>query len=103
MRTYQQWSNYNKLEFRVTCQSQSASESRQRIQLPSLNRVGRYFSQVFALSNEPQIREIVEAGKTQWRIYDPQSDRTLQLESPQEVSIWLEEHHYNRPQDNVWN
>ncbi|MUL38211.1 hypothetical protein [Gloeocapsopsis dulcis] len=99
---YQQWSNYDKLEFRVTSQPQPGSQSSKQIQISSLNRVGHYFAQWFALRNEPQVREIVADGRMQWRVYDPESDRTLQLNSPQEVSMWLEERYYNRAHNSIW-
>lgn len=91
---YQQWLNYKEQELLVP-RFKPASKS-------LFNRVERYFSQLFAFSDEPQVKEIVVDGKTQWRVYDPQSDRTWQLNSPQEVSIWLEERYDNRQQHNVW-
>ncbi|MBE9191970.1 hypothetical protein IQ230_16740 [Gloeocapsopsis crepidinum LEGE 06123] len=97
---YQQWLNYKEQELLVP-RSKPASNSKQ-IQLSGLfNRVRCYFSQLFAFSDEPQVQEIVVDGKMQWKVYDPQSDRTLQLNSSQEVSMWLEERYYNRP-INVW-
>jgi hypothetical protein len=98
---YQQRLNYKDQELLVP-RSKPASNSK-RIQLFELfNRVRCYFSQLFASSDEPQVQEIVVDGKMQWKVYDPESDRTLQLNSPQEVSMWLEERYYNRQRHNVW-
>ncbi|AFZ30954.1 hypothetical protein Glo7428_2447 [Gloeocapsa sp. PCC 7428] len=98
---YQQWLNYREQELLVP-RSKPASKSTQSQFNSLLNRVGRYFSELFAFSNEPQVREIIDDGKMQWRVYDPESDRTLQLNSPPEVSIWLEERYHNRQRHNVW-
>lgn len=91
---YQQWMNYSKLEMLVPSPAK-------RFQLPSLKRVGAYFSK-FAFSNEPRVTEVADAsGRTQWKIYDPDTDRTFQLGSAPEVTLWLEERYHNR-QHNVW-
>lgn len=43
-------------------------------------------------SKEPVIHEMVDRyGQKKWRVYDPVIDRSIVLNSPEEVCVWLEE------------
>ncbi|GAB4380936.1 MAG: hypothetical protein Kow00121_38270 [Elainellaceae cyanobacterium] len=53
---------------------------------------GIFWVNLLLPSQEPVIREIVDRhGKKKWRVYDPVIDRSIVLNSPEEVCIWLEE------------
>jgi hypothetical protein len=42
-------------------------------------------------SREPRIREITDrSGVTHWRVYDPQTDRSLRFDTETEVLQWLD-------------
>lgn len=67
-------------------------------QTPSvLKHLWRSISNLFSLSSEPQIEEMVnEAGQLSWLVYDPAEDITMQMNSQQDVLRWLEARHYQR-------
>jgi hypothetical protein len=46
------------------------------------------FVTLLAGNTEPKIQQISEDN---WRVYDPQSNRTLSFASEQEVRVWLDE------------
>ncbi|OWY67319.1 hypothetical protein B7486_31880 [cyanobacterium TDX16] len=92
MRTYEQWRNYKELEL---IRRHPPVKNLLELQILSLLRGFEHFWQDFWCSNnDPQISEITDStGQTRWKIYEPTSDRTFQLESQQEVLTWLEQRH----------
>lgn len=92
MRTYEQWRNYKELEL---IRRHPPAKELLEVQILSLfQQIWGFWRDWWCSSNEPQISEITDAtGQSRWKIYDPISDRSFQLESRQDVLIWLEQRH----------
>ncbi|MDZ4871703.1 MAG: hypothetical protein CLLPBCKN_001091 [Chroococcidiopsis cubana SAG 39.79] len=92
MRTYEQWRNYRELEL---IRRHPPAKELLEVQILSLFRdIWGSWQNLWCSNNEPQISEITDStGQTRWKIYEPTSDRTFQLESHQEVLTWLEHRH----------
>ena len=92
MRTYKQWRNYREQE--LIERHQPARELLEVEILSFFQQIWDSWQNWWCVSNEPQISEITDStGRTRWKIYEPVSDRTFQLESQQEVLAWLEQRH----------
>jgi hypothetical protein len=99
MRTFQQWGK-DKLEF-ISTEPKPQTQSLKKLSF--FNRIWGYFRDLLTLNEEPQIWETIDhSGKVWWKIYDPVSDEFFQLESQQEVLIWLEERYHRRLQKRDW-
>lgn len=89
IRTEQQWRLYCELEL-IDWNESGLEFSKPKLKA-AFEGIGRYLKEFLTPIEEPQIEEIVNRnGETQWQVYDPTSDRTFRLNSPQEVSAWLE-------------
>ena len=102
MKTYQQKFNYAELEL-IYSQSRHC-EAKTSTLLSSLKQLCYGFLELWTLNPEPRIwEEIDRSGKMFWRVYDPKRDRTLKLDTKEQVLAWLEERHHQQLTLNSWN
>jgi hypothetical protein len=102
MKTYQQKLNYAKLE--LIYSQPRHSEAKTYILLPRLKQIWHDFLELWTLNPEPRIwEEIDQSGKMFWRVYDPKRDRTLKLDTKEQVLAWLEERYHQQPTLSSWN
>lgn len=93
MRTYEQWRNYREQE--LIERHPPAGELLEVQILSFLQEIWGSWQNWWCSSNEPQISEIIDStGQSRWKIYDPVRDRSFQLESQQDVLLWLEQRHH---------
>lgn len=102
MKTYQQKLNSAELEFIYSQPHQF--EAKTSTLLLNLKQLWHEFLELWTLNPEPLIwEEIDRSGKMLWRVYDPQRDRTLKLDTKEQVLAWLEEWHHQQPPLSSWN
>ena len=88
MKTQKQWINYQELELIAI---PLVKQCRSQILLSVLRNIWDNLLLSLTISAEPQISQILSAEGTRWRIYNPQTGKSIVCESEQEVRSWLEE------------
>ena len=60
-----------------------------------LTKLGRWLVEWFTIDSGPRIWQTTDRhGQVCYRVYDPQTRRSLQFQSETEVLIWLDTRHY---------
>lgn len=90
MRTHRQWLNYQKLE--LISDQQSEAKRRDQVVLSAFKNIWDMLLTTLITGSEPRIWQTIDSsGKTGWKVYDPKTERVIQLSSEAEVRTWLDE------------
>lgn len=71
--------------------------------MESLKRLGQRIAEYFTSQSEIKIWQLqARSGKTYWRVYDPNTNRSATFSSEEEVRIWIEELFYQQKHQSIY-